>query len=92
MKNSIFLRRSGVAIAAAMIALIAVLGVTGTQNAFATIEASTGPDQVVQLDSTTSAGLVTAYTAAGKTVIFKTAAQWGAMTTADFASYDAVVL
>lgn len=47
--------------------------------------------------STTDVGfgsgkLANSFAAAGKTVVYKTPSEWSAMTTADFASYDAVVL
>ena len=51
---------------------------------------------VVMLDTTDvgfGAGkLETSFVAQGKTVVRKTPAEWGAMTTAEFASYDAIVL
>ena len=83
--------------AVVLITLFAMGPLTGQQQiANAGIHASTGPNQVVQL-STTDVGfgqnsLDASWGLAGKTVIDKTPAEWATMSTADFASYDAVVL
>ena len=36
--------------------------------------------------------VASSFEAAGKTVVYKTPSEWAAMTTADFASYDAIAL
>lgn len=72
-----------------MMALIfSVIGTTSMVKA--------APGEVVML-STSDAGfgagrIITAFNSAGKTVVTKTPAEWAAMTAADFAAYDAVVL
>lgn len=54
--------------------------------------ASAASGEVVLLSTTEGPGLADAFTAAGKTVVTKTPAEWAAMTAADFDAFDAIVL
>ncbi len=81
------MRRLGIAVA-----LVAVVAVTLATiwNSNGQSEAATG--EVVMLSTTEGTGLATAFEAAGKTVVRKTAAEWAALTAADFDAFDAIVL
>jgi hypothetical protein len=75
------------------IALVSVLFIASNIDPQPT-RAATG--EVVMLDTTDvgfGAGtLASSFVAAGKTVVYKTPTDWAAMTAAEFAAYDAVVL
>ena len=81
---------TGIALLGLLIAVIAVV------QMFAVNGARAASGEVVLLDPTDqgfgSGTIVTKYGLAGKTVVRKTPVEWAAMTTADFASYDAIVL
>ena len=81
----------------ALLGLSIAVGIIVQTQSASNVRAASG--EVVMLDTTLHTTLASgrtalapAFVAAGKTVVLKTAAQWGAMTTADFAAFDAVVL
>ena len=88
MQRSLFLVGSTVAIT--LVAFSLLTASTGTRTA----EAASG--EVVMLGYDTiaplSPGLQAAFVAAGKTVQVLSPAEWGAMTTAGFDAYDAIVI
>ena len=75
------------------IAAVLAFTVAIVTGIFAPTPVRAAANEVVALSTTLSgAEISNAFTAAGETLVSKTPAQWGAMTTADFAAYDAVVL
>ncbi len=48
--------------------------------------------EVVILSTTSTSQIISAFNAAGKTVVSKTPTEWSAMTAAEFDAFDAIVL